>query len=242
MWMRRTRWAALGALAVGSLLALGSCGTSGSSGTNLTPDQTPGSQPLIGVMQSGDGTYYGADGSGNCSYDASPGDLMVAAMNDPQWNNSSVCGECLDVTGPLGKVTVRIVDRCPECKSGDLDLSQQAFVKIADQSAGRVKISWVPVACAVSGPLSYRFKEGSSQYWMAVQVRNSRLPVNKIELQQGSGWLTLDQQSYNYYIAANNPGPGPYTFRVTAIDGQQITESGVALMPASVVAGSQQFK
>jgi expansin (peptidoglycan-binding protein) len=204
--------------------------------------QTPGSQPPLGAVQTGDGTYYGADGSGNCSYEASPGDLMVAAMNDPQYNNSGVCGMCVDVTGPLGKITVRIVDRCPECKTGDLDLSQQAFVRIADQAAGRVKISWVPVACAVQGPLAYRFKEGSSQYWLAVQVRNSRLPVSKVELQQGSSWIVLAQQQYNYYIAANSPGPGPYTFRVTALDGQQVTETGVPLMVAAVVPGTQQFK
>ena len=32
-------------------------------------------------MHSGEGTYYGADGSGNCSFDAAPGDPLVAAMN-----------------------------------------------------------------------------------------------------------------------------------------------------------------
>jgi hypothetical protein len=35
-----------------------------------------------GAMHSGEGTYYGADGSGNCSFDAAPGDPLVAAMND----------------------------------------------------------------------------------------------------------------------------------------------------------------
>ena len=234
----------LGAAAVGWMIAAAGCGagTSTNPGTNPGSMQNPGSEPTIGTVQMGEGTYYGADGSGNCSYDPSPGDLLVAAMNDPQYANSSVCGMCADVTGPLGKVTVRIVDRCPECKTGDLDLSLQAFTRIAEQSAGRVKISWVPVACTVSGPVSFRFKEGSSQYWMAVQVRNSRLPINKIELQQGNSWITLEQQSYNYYIRSSNPGPGPFTFRVTALDGQQLTESGVALMPAAVVQGTQQFK
>ena len=72
--------------------------------------QTPGTEPPLGTLQMGEGTYYGAAGSGNCSYEASPNDLLVAAMNDPQYNNSSVCGMCVDVTGPKGMVTVRIVD------------------------------------------------------------------------------------------------------------------------------------
>ena len=162
-----------------SVLALSSsllpaCGTTTTNYNGGTDNpQLPGSQPTIGSMQQGDGTYYGATGGGACSYDPSPTNLMVAAMNAPQWQNSQVCGTCVDVTGPKGTVSVRIVDLCPECKSGDLDLSEEAFTMIADKAAGRVKISWVPVACAVSGPVGIHFKEGSNAYWMAVQVRNS---------------------------------------------------------------------
>ena len=224
---------------VSSLLA--ACGAMTTYPTSEMP-QVPGTQPSIGQMQTGDGTYYGATGGGACSYDPSPSNLMVAAMNAPQWQNSQVCGTCVDVTGPKGTVTVRIVDLCPECKSGDLDLSEQAFTMIADKAAGRVRISWVPVACAVSGPIGIHFKEGSNAYWMAVQVRNSRLPIKKIELQQNGNWVSLMQQSYNYYVADNpDPGPGPYTFRITATSDQQITETGVPFQVAKTVTGTQQF-
>lgn len=207
--------------------------------------QPPGSGSVIGSRYTGDGTYYGATGQGACSYDASPQNLMVAAMNAPQWENSAVCGMCVEVTGPKGdanKIVVRIVDLCPECKMGDLDLSEQAFAAIAEPAAGRVKISWQPVACAVSGPLAYKFKEGSSQYWMGVQVRSSRLPISKLELQQGTSFTALKQESYGYYTQDTpDPGPGPFTFRLTSLTGAQVTESGVALMNGSVVSGTQQF-
>ena len=35
------------------------------------------------AAKSGEGTYYDATGAGNCSFDPSPNDLMVAAMNAP---------------------------------------------------------------------------------------------------------------------------------------------------------------
>ncbi len=237
------------ALVSSLLAACGSATVNTSSDSPLNPNptspenpQTPGSQPTIGQAQSGDGTYYGATGAGACSYDPSPGNLMVAAMNAPQWQGSQVCGTCVDVTGPKGKVTVRIVDLCPECKSGDLDLSEQAFVQIADKSAGRVKISWTPVACAVSGPIGVHFKEGSNPYWMAVQVRNSRLPIKKIELQQSGNWVSLASQTYNYYVADSpDPGPGPFTFRITSSNDQQLTETGVPFKVAQTVTGTQQF-
>jgi expansin (peptidoglycan-binding protein) len=188
----------------------------------------------------GKATYYGATGAGACSYEASS-DLMVAAMNMPQYQNSQACGMCVQITGPKGMITVRIVDLCPECQSGHLDLSEQAFEKIADKTLGVVPITWTPVACQVSGPISFRFKEGSSQWWMGVQVRNSSLPVKKVEMQKGTSWMALEQQSYNYYLAPSNPGPGPFTFRVTSTTEKQITDSGIALKDAQVVQGTQQF-
>ncbi len=89
----------------------------------------------------GRATYYDADGSGNCSFDASPDDLDVAAMDAPEWDNSGVCGACVAIEGPRAASTVRIVDQCPECEKGHLDLSQEAFAKIADVSAGNVPIT-----------------------------------------------------------------------------------------------------
>ncbi len=224
------------------LLVVSACGAVTSNGGGSDMPQLPGTQPPIGSPQTGDGTYYGATGGGACSYDPSPNSLMVAAMNAPQWAGSAVCGTCVDVTGPKGTITVRIVDLCPGCKSGDLDLSEQAFTMIADKAAGRVKISWTPVACAVSSPLGIHFKEGSNAWWMAVQIRNSRLPIKNIELQQGPNWVGLQSQTYNYYVADSpDPGPGPFTFRITATSGQQIVESGVPLQVGQTVTGTQQF-
>ncbi|KAI8384341.1 RlpA-like double-psi beta-barrel-protein domain-containing protein-containing protein [Radiomyces spectabilis] len=95
---------------------------------------------------SGDGTFYTV-GMGSCGTDDSNED-MVAALNAPQMgsssnpNNNPNCGRKARVKGPKGSVTVKIVDTCPPCKKGDLDLSPAAFAKIADMSEGRVSISW----------------------------------------------------------------------------------------------------
>lgn len=205
------------------------------------PEQPPGAAPPIGETQTGKATFYEATGAGACSYDASS-DLMVAAMNAVQYANSEVCGMCVEVTGPKGTVVVRIVDLCPECGRGHLDLSRQAFAAIGELSAGEIPITWTPVACTVSGPLALRFKEGSSAFWIAVQVRNSRLPIRSLELQQGSnGFVALERQPYNY-ATRDNPGPGPFDFRITAVDGQQLIERGVPLREAQVVQGTQQFQ
>jgi expansin (peptidoglycan-binding protein) len=216
--------------ALAAIAAL-SCGSNGGSGSGFpaTPEQ-------------GRATYYAADGSGNCGFDPSPNDLNVAAMDDPEWDNSGVCGACVAIQGPKGSVTVRIVDRCPECEKGHLDLSQQAFAQIADPSAGNVPITWSVVPCDVTGDLAYRYKEGTSQYWTAIQVRNSRRAIQSLEWSQNGAWVMIGRQSYNYFVVDSGVGPSPIHVRVTAITGEQIVDMLPAPASALVVQGSAQFK
>jgi expansin (peptidoglycan-binding protein) len=204
------------------------------------PSPTPGRQnPTF----TGEGTYYvEADGDGNCMFGPSPQDLMVGAMNEAQYANADLCGAFVQITGPRGTITVRIVDRCPECKVGDIDLSPQAFDGIAERVQGRVPISWRVVSPPVAGTLAYRFKEGSSQWWTAVQVRNHRNPIAKFEYRNAAGaWVAVQRERYNYFVAPAGMGPGPYTFRVTDIYGNTLTDSNLPLREAQVVTGAGQF-
>lgn len=205
-----------------------------------TPTQTPGQQ---NPLHTGRATYYDATGAGNCAFDASPGNLMVAAIShvdygnpDPEGNPSGgkaavYCGAYVEVYGPSGTVTVRIVDKCPDdgCQAGHLDLSREAFAKIADPALGIVPITWRVVSPAISGPIQYHFKDGSNQWWTAVQIRNHRNPIVKFEYLNGSGtWVEVTRVDYNYFVQTNpGMGPGPYSFRVTDSYGNVLTDTGI---------------
>src|SRR6266545_5000165 len=166
--------------------------------------------------RAGEATYYDADGTGNCSFDPSPADPMVAAMNQVDYEGSGACGACAAIDGPQGSVTVRIVDRCPECPRGDIDLGPDAFARIARLSAGRVAITWRYVPCDVDGPVRYRFKEGSNPFWTAIQVRNHRHAVASLEARPAGGdWRPLARETYNYFVQADGLGEGPLDLRVT---------------------------
>jgi expansin (peptidoglycan-binding protein) len=218
------------ALAI-SLLAACS-GSSDGDGASCAP---------VPPAEMGDGTYYAADGTGNCSFDASPSDLMIAAMNGPDYATAEWCGACLAVTGPNGTITVRVVDQCPGCKHGDLDLSEQAFGMLASLSAGRIAITWHEVACPVAGPISYRFKEGSNAYWTAIQIRDHRYPIAKLEVQVGNAWQGIPRVDYNYFVATSGLGDGPYALRVTDSRGQMVSDPAIALGDGVVRTGASQF-
>jgi expansin (peptidoglycan-binding protein) len=172
---------------------------------------------------SGLATFYDASGGvNNCSLDI--GDGLVAAINDPQWDGSSHCGECLRVTGPEGTVVVRVTDRCPECMAGDLDLSESAFAAIADPLQGVVPISWSRVECPVSGPVSYRF-QGSNPFYFKIQVRNHRYGIQAMEYQSGAGFVPMDRTADNHFQATGVPNLDSAVVRITATSGEQLTDA-----------------
>jgi expansin (peptidoglycan-binding protein) len=190
----------------------------------------------------GEGTYYDADGTGACSFDASPDDLLVAAANPTDFAGSAVCGSCVAVDGPDGSVTVRIVDLCPGCAAGDLDLSLEAFTQIAAQAAGRVPITWHVVACDVAGPVRYRYKEGSNAFWTALQVRNHRHPIATLEARASGGtWAEIPRTSYNYFVEEAGLGDGPIDVRITDVYGHVVEDDGLAQGDAIEVEGAVQL-
>lgn len=228
--------------------ALVACGGGGDAAVAGTPGGGPSGGPgrtttPLGAVHSGEGTFYGATGEGNCSFDATPQDLMVAAMNQTDYAGSALCGAFVSATGPKGTVTVRIVDRCPECAPGDIDFSAEAFARIADPAAGRVPITWQVVTGDVAGPVSYRYKEGSTRFWTAIQVRNHRMPIAALAIRPAGAadWIEVARTEYNYFVHPVAIAAGPLQVRVTAADGAVLVDTLPEPAGGLVVAGQAQF-
>jgi len=220
----------------------GGAGTSTGSNPGSTTTAGTGLDPscVDPVDHTGDATFYAADGSGNCSF-APTGDLMVGAMNHVEYADSATCGACVHIVGPSGEATVRIVDQCPECKVGDIDLSPQAFSLLAAKELGRVDIHWKYVPCDVTGPLVYHFKEGSNPWWTAVQIRSSRYAIDKLEFKKDGHYLNVNRLDYNYFVADEGMGPGPYEFRVTDVKGHSVEDVGIPFVEAGDAPGAEQL-
>jgi expansin (peptidoglycan-binding protein) len=223
----RRVWSIVSAASVA--LALAACGACASHDP-ARDAAAPSACPNAPLAASGMGTYYDATGAGNCSFDPSPGDRMVAALNAPDYAHAAWCGACLAVTGPLGEVVVRVVDQCPGCKHGDLDLSREAFARIAALSAGRVAIAWHEVACPVTGPISYQLKTGSNADWVAFQIRNHRYAIEQLEARGASGsYQAIARADYNYFVADKGLGAGPFALRITDVHGHVLDDTAIAL-------------
>ncbi|KAL4243992.1 hypothetical protein ABKN59_010775 [Abortiporus biennis] len=95
----------------------------------------------------GRGTFFGV-GLGACGWHNTDSDFIVA-LNQPlfeRFGNNAICSKIVNIraANKPNSPTVRatIVDECPGCGSGDLDMSPTLFKKFASLDQGIVKISW----------------------------------------------------------------------------------------------------
>jgi expansin len=195
----------------------------------VPPLQEP---PVAGTTHSGKATHFDGSGGGNCSYGPPSTDLYVA-LGPSEYSAGAACGGYIDVTGPKGSVRVKVVDQCPECAPGHLDLSKAAFSKIGNLSDGIIQITYKGVRDpALPGPIKMRVKDGASQYWLAILADNHGNPLKSVEVKTPSGgWLSLRRTDYNYWIDQDGNGKGPFTVRLTDVYGRQATVDNVTLSP-----------
>ena len=106
------------------------------------------------------------------------------------WNGGAACGGCVRVKAktPDGwkRVTVRITDRCPDADCG-VDLGGAPASDIMGIQVGRYYGEWEFVSCeGVEGvwgdSTSIWVKEGASEFWSIVHVRNPKDMVKSITI------------------------------------------------------------
>lgn len=199
--------------------------------TSASSSATSTDKVRFGRTYKGIATSYDADGTGACSY-AATSSMLIAAMNTVDYQNSRMCGAYVKVTASNGRsLRVKIVDLCPgDCKLHQLDLSRAALEKLAP-GKGQIKISWKLVSPKLSGPVAYKYKTGSTQWWCGIQVRNHRNPIRRLQVRTSSGWFTLTRREYNYFESATGKGCGN-TVRITDVQGNRLVDKGIKISTA----------
>ena len=106
------------------------------------------------------------------------------------WDGGAACGGCVHVKArtPEGwkEVTVRVTDRCPDANCG-VDLGGAPAADIMGNRVGRYYGEWKFVSCeGVDGvwgdSTSIWIKEGASEFWSIIQVRNPKDMVKGIAI------------------------------------------------------------
>ncbi len=200
------------------------------------------------AIHSGEGTFYGGvagSAGGNCGLPVPADDFLHCALNTIDYNGSQACGACVEVEGTKGKsIVLKVVDRCPECKEGDVDLHQDAFALIDDPISGRIPITWKYVPCPLKNDTKFiqiNFKSGSTKYWTAIQLRNITQAIKTLEYKDASGnWIAINRVLFNFFIETKGIDT-PMTLRATSVLGEQLLFENVAIDVDNDFNTNQQF-
>ncbi|KAG2225041.1 hypothetical protein INT45_003241 [Circinella minor] len=125
------------------------------SGSNSTsPSTGSGSAGTDGKTYSGTGTWFipSTEGgsAGACGGD-NEDDAQIVALNAEQYGDtdseSAWCGKKVEITSNGKTATATITDACPDCVTGDLDLTQAVFKQLnSDLDTGEIDITWKVVS------------------------------------------------------------------------------------------------
>ncbi|KAI1068936.1 hypothetical protein LB507_006434 [Fusarium sp. FIESC RH6] len=188
-----------------------------------------------GASVSGSSTFYGGNLSGgNCMFTTYtlPAGIMGTAFSGQKWDSAANCGACIEVTGPSGTVKAMIVDKCPECDPGHLDLFPDAF-KAVGGTNGIVKTSYKFVECGITTPLVLHNKSGTSANWFSIQVVNANEPVKSVEVSTDGGktWSKTERKEYNFFENPSGFGKESVDVKITSSTGKTVVVNKVGVTP-----------
>ncbi|MBM0234007.1 hypothetical protein JNW91_20465 [Micromonospora sp. STR1_7] len=197
--------------------------------------------PTGSTVHKGKASFYDAGRSGGtCSFPGPPANRLYVALGTSEYAGAAACGSYLDVSGPKGTVRVMVIDQCGGCTPGKIDLSDEAFARIADRAQGIAPVTYRAVVNPpLDGGLTFRMKRGASQYWFAVQVGNHGNPLRSVEAKgPAGGFRKAARQNDNYWTVEDGLGPGPYSIRVTDVYGHQATATNIRMLPKQIQRGT----
>ncbi|XP_067664679.1 expansin-YoaJ-like [Haliotis asinina] len=180
----------------------------------------------------GEGTYVGRGQSGSCQMGPEfppvathPRIKSLVAINAEQYSGSLACGMCFRVLGtgvgtgsdPIkGDFYVFVNDICPECKEGDIDL--------AEEGDGSWEVEIQAVQCPVGNTkIEYKF-QGSNPWYIKLQVRNARLPVNSILVDRDGQPEPMKHTSDGFWELSDGLIELPIKLEMTSINGESIRD------------------
>jgi expansin len=166
-----------------------------------------------------------------CSIEPLARDGLYASLPSGQYGKGANCGAYLTITGPRGTVQAEIVDVCPGCSVGQIDLSTAAFARVQPLADGHAPVTYqLARDPALPGPLAVRVQPGSTSGSMAIQVLNHGNPLTRVQV----NGMNLNLRPDGYWVAPSGAGGGPFRVNVTDAFGNTAVLTGITLRPGVV--------
>lgn len=157
---------------------------------------------------------------------------MFAAINSDMWDNGENCGKCVQVwcvdsfcKKRFEPKTLMVMDKCPECGPGDLDLSIPAYEEVTGIWPHRLKFEWKFVDCVdefdYGEKIRMDLKAGPNQWWRAFYFSMNKQRLANVTLDG----RPLSKAEFGFWNDWNVLGKAPHKLVLTSEDGQTLEAS-----------------
>jgi expansin len=198
-------------------------GDGGGDGAVQTLGRTYSGELYLGPVE-WTGSFHNACSPYPAEVQQAMGNLLVGLSNAIP-DTANLCDACVLITTAAGRTAVgRVVTYGDTTGEGYLDTSRALYDTLAQgDSDSTPAITWQVAKCPEAGPVRYQFQSGSHEDWTSFWVRNSRLPLSKVEVQssKNGSWQTLRREADGTFNDDDGIGLGAFSVRLTSIDGQQ---------------------
>lgn len=170
--------------------------------------------------------------------------VLLAGVEASHSAMGELCDACIRVDAQNGNSVIARVITYGQTTPNSVDLSPQAY-ELLDEGEYPRAMSWQVTKCPDTGKLHYQFQTGASEWWSSLWIRNPRIAVAKVEVTSANHaeWFELQRAGDGTFTDAGGFGAGPFTLRVTALDGQTVEDTFEGAFPAGqLVESSGQFE
>ena len=182
-----------------------------------------------------------------CGYPGSTLPSIHAAVDSGTFAASAACGMCILIQTAAATVEAMVVDLGAAAGAGNptsLGVSRSGMDLLVPDGSTYVTqdVRWKVTACTLRNPgMSFTFQLGSNANYAAILVQNHRYALAKVEYKTGTTYKALQRTPYNFWVAPQGMGSGPFTLRLTDQFGQTEEQSGIPLVPGQIFNGESQF-
>lgn len=232
--MRRWLWAVLLCLVgCGDGAGPGGAGDAATGGSRYFGDSRAGNF-WIGPVDFAETQWHNACAPSN-KYPAGIrqlyGNLIMGVANEVRLqgldaSKGQLCDVCAELNANGHTLVARVVTYGQETGPDDIDVSTE--IDSALGGAMSRQLTWRFISCPTAVPVRFTFdgRQWSNTFFFRVWVRNSRVPVAKVEYRIGAvAWAAADWQNDGAFQASGQDFAGGFSLRVTSIDGQTLEDT-----------------
>ncbi|HEX2660019.1 MAG TPA: expansin EXLX1 family cellulose-binding protein [Polyangia bacterium] len=183
-----------------------------------------------------------------CGYARASLPRLIAAVDPALFAASAACGGCLRIETPAGVVETVVVESGPAKTAANtisVAVNRAAMTVLAPDGSTSVDqgvtARFVPCTLPPDAGMVFQLQEGSNTSYAAVLVQNHRYRIATVEYRIRDAYRRLTRASYNYWVANNGMGTGPFTLRITDVHGHVVEQAGIPLKPGVPFRGAAQF-